>query len=53
MKNDEVLHGVKGERNILCTVNRRNGNWIGHILCRNCLLKRFFKGKIGVRIEVR
>jgi hypothetical protein len=37
--NEEVLHGVKEERNILHTVNRRKANWIGHILRGNCLLK--------------
>jgi hypothetical protein len=29
---NEVLHGVKEERNILHTVKRRKTNWIGHIL---------------------
>ena len=37
----EVLHRVKEERNILYTVKRRKANWIGHILCRKCLLKHF------------
>jgi len=27
-------------------------NWIGHILRRNCLLKRVIEGKIKGRIEV-
>jgi hypothetical protein len=27
-------------------------NWIGHILCRNCLLKHCIKGKIEGGIEV-
>jgi hypothetical protein len=31
MKNEEVLHRVKEERNILHTVKRRQANWIGHI----------------------
>ena len=35
----EVLHRVKGQRNILYTVKRRKANWIGHILSRKCLLK--------------
>jgi len=39
VKNDEVLHRVK-ERNILHTVKRRKAIWIGHNLCRNCLLKQ-------------
>jgi len=36
---------VKAERNILPTIKRREANWIGHILCRNCLLKPIIKGK--------
>ena len=35
----EVLQRVKKERNIVQTTKRRNVSWIGHILCRNCLLK--------------
>jgi hypothetical protein len=37
---------VKEDRNILQTIKRRKANWIGHILCRNCLLKHFIEGKI-------
>jgi hypothetical protein len=39
VRNEEVLHIVKEERNILHTIKRRKANLIGHILCRNCLLK--------------
>jgi hypothetical protein len=39
VRNEEVLHRVKEERNILHTIKRRKANWIGHILRRNCLLK--------------
>jgi len=39
-------------RNILHTVNRRKGNWIGHILGGNCLLKHVIEGQIVGRIEV-
>jgi hypothetical protein len=46
VRNEEVLHGVKEERNILHTIKRRKANWIGHILRRNCLLKHGIKGKI-------
>jgi hypothetical protein len=31
---------------ILHTIKRRKANWIGHILCRNCLLKHVTEGKI-------
>jgi hypothetical protein len=41
MTNEASLYRVKEEWNILHTVKRRKANWIGHILCRNCLLKHF------------
>jgi len=46
VKNEEVLHRVKEERNILHTIKRRRANWIGHILHRSCLLKHSIKGQI-------
>ena len=49
---NEVLYRVKGEWNILQTIKTRNANWIGHMLRRNCLLKRVIEGKIEVRIGV-
>jgi len=42
-KEEEVLHGVKGKRNIILTVKRRKANWIGHVLSRNCLLRRYWR----------
>jgi hypothetical protein len=48
--NEEVLHRVKEERNIVHTIKRRKANWIGHILCRNCLLKHVIEGKLQDRI---
>jgi hypothetical protein len=47
-----VLHRGKEGRNSLHTINRRKANWIGHILCRNCLLKHVIEGNIERRIEV-
>jgi len=47
-----VLHGVKEESNILHKIKRRKANWIGHILCRNCLLKHVIEGKVERKIEV-
>ena len=35
MRNEEVLHAVKKERNILHTIKRRKVNWIGYTLHRN------------------
>jgi hypothetical protein len=52
VRNEEVLHRVKEERNIVDTVKRRKAKWIGHILCRNCLLKHVIEGKLEGRIEM-
>jgi hypothetical protein len=45
VRREEVLHRVKEERNILRTVKIRKANWIGHILCRSCLLKHVIEGR--------
>jgi hypothetical protein len=50
--NEEVLHRVKEERNILHTIKRTRANWIGHILRRNCLLKHMIEGKLEGMTEV-
>ena len=47
-----VLHNVKEETSILRMTKRRKANWIGHILCRKCLLKHFVGQKVEGRIEV-
>jgi hypothetical protein len=44
---NEVLLRVKEQRNILHEISKRKANWIGHILCRNCLLRQVIEGKIG------
>jgi len=49
---NEVLRGVREERNILHTVKRRKANWIGHILCRNCLIEHVIEGTVEGRITV-
>jgi hypothetical protein len=51
-RNEEVLLGVKEQRNILHEISKRRTNWIGHILGRNCLLRQVIEGKIKVGIEV-
>jgi hypothetical protein len=33
-------------------INERAANWIGHILCRNCSLKRVTEGKTEGWIEM-
>jgi hypothetical protein len=50
--NDEVLHTVKEERNILHVIHGRKTNRIAHILRRNCLLKHIIEGKIQGKISV-
>jgi hypothetical protein len=52
VRNEEVLHRVMEERNILHTMKIRKANWIGHILRRNCLLKHVSEGKLEGRIEM-
>jgi hypothetical protein len=41
----------KEQGNILQEISKRKANWIGHILCRNCLLQ-VIEGKIKEGIEV-
>jgi len=52
VRNEEVLHRVKGERNTLYTAKRRKANWIGHVWRRNCRLKHVTEENIHGRIEV-
>jgi len=47
-----VLLRVNEQRNILHEISKRKANWIGHILCRNCLLQRVIEGKIKGGIQV-
>ena len=52
LRNEEVLLRVNEQRNILHEIRKRKANWIGHILRRNCLLKRVIEGKIKGEMEV-
>jgi hypothetical protein len=52
VRNEEVLLRVKEQRNILHEISKRDANWIGHILCGNCLLQQVIEGKIKRGIEV-
>jgi hypothetical protein len=52
VRNEEVLLRVNEQRNILHEIQKRKANWIGHILRRNCLLKRVIEGKIKGEMEV-
>jgi hypothetical protein len=40
---DEVLLRVKGGRNIVHTIKRRKGNWIGYILGTKFFLKHIIE----------
>jgi hypothetical protein len=46
VRNEEVLHRNKEERNIVPTIKRRKANWLGHIFRRSCLIKHAIEGKI-------
>jgi hypothetical protein len=39
VKNEELLHRVKADGNVLHTFKGREANWIGYILRRKCRLK--------------
>jgi hypothetical protein len=52
VRNEEVLLRVSEQRNILHEIRKRKANWIGLILCRNCLLKEVIEGEIKGQIEV-
>jgi len=52
VRSEEVLLRINEQRNILHEIRKQKANWIGHILCRNCLLKQVIKGKINGEIEV-
>jgi len=52
VRNEEVFHRVKVDRNVLHKIKRRRANWISHNLRTNCLLKRVIGEKIEGRIEV-
>jgi hypothetical protein len=47
-----VLLRVKEQSNILQGMGKGKANWIGHILCRNCLLQGVIEGKIKGGIKV-
>jgi chorismate mutase len=52
VRNEEVLLRVKKQRNIVHEISKRKGNWIGHILRRNCLLRQVTEGKRKGGMEV-
>jgi hypothetical protein len=52
VRNNEVLLRVREERNIVSTMERRQANWFGRFLSRNCLLIHIIEEKIEGRIEM-
>jgi hypothetical protein len=52
VRNEEVLLRVREQKNILHKISKRQANFIGHILRRNCLLQRVNEGKIKGGIGV-
>jgi hypothetical protein len=46
VRNEEVLHRVNEEKNILHTIKRRKANWIGQVMRRNCRLNHVIYGKM-------
>ena len=47
VKNEELLHRVKEESEILRSIKSKRANLMGRILDRNCLLKHVVGGKIN------
>jgi hypothetical protein len=50
---NEVLYRAREDRDILHAIKGSTAICIGHILCRNCLLKHVVEGKKDGRIEVK
>ena len=44
--NEQVLERIGENMTLLNNILRRNVNWIGHILIRNCLLHEAIDGQI-------
>jgi hypothetical protein len=44
VRKEEVLHRVKKDGNILCTIKRRKAVWMGDFLTKNCPLKHVIEG---------
>jgi len=52
VKNGEVFHRVREERNIIYAINLRKASCIGHVLRRNCLLKHVIERNLEGTIEM-
>ena len=52
MRNEQVLHIVREQSNILYAVKIGKAGWIRYILRRNCPLRHKIDGKIEERIQI-
>jgi hypothetical protein len=52
VRNNEAIHIVKEDRNILHTLKSKKTKWIGHVLRINCLVKHVTEDKIEERIKM-
>ena len=52
MKNEDILHRIKEERNILHTIKRNKTNLTGHIWLGNSFLKHVIEGKMEEWTEI-
>lgn len=43
--NEELLRRINGEKINMRTIRKKIGNWIGHILRRNCLQMLLTEGR--------
>jgi hypothetical protein len=43
---------MKEEKNILYEIKIRKANWVGSVLCRNCLLKHVIECKMEGGVQV-
>ena len=43
MRNEKNITYIRGGKVYPTYIKRKKGNWIGHILPRNCLLKHVFE----------
>jgi hypothetical protein len=49
VRDEEVLHTIMKGRNVVRIVNIGKANWIGYVLCRDCILEQIMEGKIKGR----
>jgi hypothetical protein len=52
MRNEEILLRFKEQGENQHEISKQEANWIGQILCINCLLQQVIEGKIKWMIEV-